>query len=233
MTRYAGALVCRRKQLLAYFGEQYEPEDCGACDACCGEVERVDATRDARIVMSAVFRTGERFGAGHVVDVVAGAKTQRILELRHDRVKTYGVGSDRPKKHWRGVVDHLLGQGCLTRTEGRYGSLRITGAGWRVLLGKKDFVVPRPKPRRRTRQAVPDEQFSEELFEILRELRKDRAREANVPPYVIFSDKTLRQMARDYPTTDEEMLTVSGVGEVKLRRYGGQFLAAIRGFSPG
>ncbi|MFP4106763.1 MAG: DNA helicase RecQ [Phycisphaerae bacterium] len=239
MADYGGVYVCRRKQILAYFGEDYrsEEDNCGACDVCTGEVEKIDATVDAQMVMSAIMRTEQRFGAQQVVDIVTGADTERIRKFNHQEIKTYGVGKDKPKKHWRRIVDDLLAQGCVMRSDGQYPTLALTAKGRDVLFSRREFfVLKQKKTKSRPRQlasGVSQQEFDKGLFQRLRQTRMEIADQQGVPPYVVFSDKTLRQMARDFPTTEGELLLVSGVGGVKLRRYGEQFLSVIRGYKPG
>jgi ATP-dependent DNA helicase RecQ len=234
MARYATANACRRRQLLEYFGEDFPGDNCGSCDVCCDDMQRVDATTDAQITMSAIARTGERFGATHVVDVVTGAKTQRIQSLGHDQLKTHGAGKDRPKRHWRGLIDDLLAQGCLATSEDRYHVLRITEVGREVLFGHREFHVlrrsePKGAPRKRRRRSPADfVECDEGLFDALRKLRLQLAREQGVPPYVVFSDRTLREMAARRPADASEMADITGVGQTKLKRYGQAFLEALR-----
>ena len=141
MTAYAQSPVCRRRQILGYFGEKYEPENCRTCDHCTTEKETVDATVEAQKILSAIFRTGERFGAGHIVDIVSGANTQRIRQLHHDRLKTYGVGSDRPKKYWLRIMDELIAQDALVQSEGEYPVLQFGDQGEALLQGKRRFSM--------------------------------------------------------------------------------------------
>jgi len=239
MVHYATVNVCRRRQLLGYFGEELPGENCGACDVCAGRVERVEATTEARMVLSAIVRTAQRFGAGHVVDVVTGADTQKIRDFGHDRVKTYGVGRGKPKRIWRGVIDNLVAQECLRVDDGRFPILKIAPKGYDVLFGKQPFYVLKPRepasPRRerRRRPAPADEpaDYDEALFEELRAVRRRLASRQGVPPYIIFSDRTLREMAAECPTTPAAMHDITGVGERKLERYGEAFLDAIRPFA--
>jgi len=240
MVRFASTNACRRRALLGYFGERYEPENCGACDVCRGSVERVDATVDAQIVMSAVMRTGQRFGAAHVVDVVCGADTQKIRDFRHDKVKTYGAGKDRPKRHWRSIIDDLIAQEFLEVSRDGLPILRVTPAGDEVLFGRRAFSVLKqrkaePPARagrtaRRGKGAEPVGACDAGLFEHLRSLRTKLAREKNVPPYVVFSDRTLREMAQSAPASEARMREITGVGEKKLAQYGQTFLEAIADF---
>jgi len=234
MVNFATVNACRRTQLLGYFGERFGEDNCGGCDVCSGQVEQIDATKDAQIVMSAMARTGQRFGAAHVVDVVTGADTQKIRDFQHDLLVTYGTGSDRPKAHWRRVIDNLVAQECVAYTDSRFPGLRITEKGGEVLFGRAEFHILKTaepkKARKRKRSAgAADvvEDYDHALFETLRSLRTTLARAQNVPPYIVFSDRALREMARDCPASPEAMRMITGVGEKKLQRYGEQFLAAI------
>ncbi len=236
MVNFATVNVCRRSQILAYFGQTLDADECTGCDICSGDVDRVDATREAQIVMSAIMRTAQRFGAVHITDIVTGAKTQRIRELKHDQLKTYGAGADRDKNYWRGIIDDLMAQGCIVRTDGEYPVLNMTAAGREVLFERKEFQVLRqrevPKPartrRKQAKQIKPQvTDFDRDLFEQLRTVRRGLAQERNLAPFIIFSDRTLREMAHYTPTTPAEMRNITGVGDQKLLQYGGDFIAAI------
>jgi len=244
MVHYATVHACRRKQLLNYFGESYPVnpvEESGpCCDICAGEVESIDATVDAQIVMSAIARTGQRFGINHIVSVVIGDASDRIQHLGHDQIKTFGVGKDKDKRHWRLIIDNLLAKGLVAQTPGDYPVLELRPEARDVLFEGQEVHVlktiktkgKRPKHTGAT-EAGP---YDEDLFEQLRDLRKQLASKQGVPPYVVFSDKTLHEMARFFPATQDELLQISGVGQTKLTRYGTIFLDAIRTFrtaSPG
>src|SRR3972149_5892324 len=152
MAGFASHNVCRRRQLLGYFGERYPEENCGACDICAGNIERIDITRDAQIVMSAIFRTEERFGAGHIVDVVTGADTKRVRTFGHHAIKTYGAGKDRDKEHWRLVVDELLAQEIIRQESGKYPVLKLTEKASAILRDKAQVEgLKRDEPKERTR----------------------------------------------------------------------------------
>jgi len=231
MAGYASNNVCRRKQLLGYFQEKYPKDNCGTCDICADEVERVEATRDAQIVMSAMARTGERFGAGHVVDVITGAKTERIRRLDHERIKTYGAGKDHDKRYWRFIIDNLLAQGLVMQSDDQYPVLKLCPASASVLYEGAAFFVLRQKEAGKTKKRKALEfDYNQPLFEELRVLRKQLADKQNVPPFVIFSDRSLHEMACELPTTHEQMLNISGVGLVKYERYGETFGALIEQF---
>jgi len=203
------------------------------CDVCAGEVESMDATTDAQIVMSAIARTGQRFGINHIVAVVVGDATDRVRQVGHDRVKTFGAGRDRHKGYWRLVIDNLLAQGYVRQTTGDYPVLKLEPASREVLFnGRKVHVLKTKKPAGARRKPAPAAAggYDEELFDRLRDLRKELAARQGVPAYVIFNDRTLHEMARVLPTTEEALRGITGVGAAKLERYGEPFLAAIREF---
>lgn len=229
---FASHNVCRRKQLLGFFGEEYPLDNCGSCDICTGSAERRDMTTDAQIVLSAVSRTGQRFGAGYVIDIVTGSDTKRIRELGHAELKTYGAGKGREKKYWRSVVDELLAQEALLQEGNPYPVLLITKKGSDILYGREAITaLKREEAKPKTsRQTSDGEAFDEILFERLRAVRKGLADEQQVPPYIIFSDRTLHEMCRRYPSTPEGLRLIGGVGDAKLERYGAAFVAAIRSY---
>jgi ATP-dependent DNA helicase RecQ len=231
--RFASHNACRRKQLLAFFGEAYPADNCGACDICTGNVDRMDITTDARILMSAMARTHERFGIIHVMDVVMGADTKRVRELGHHAVKTFGAGRHGDKHHWRFIIDELLAQELIVQDGDRYPVLKLTPRGRAALTGTDQvFGLKRIEKTvtERRRRSAGDGPFDAVLFERLRIVRKRLADANHVPPYVIFSDKTLHEMSRHYPGTPAEMRRVHGVGDVKLERYGDAFAAEIKAY---
>ena len=229
--RYASHNVCRRRQLLEYFGENYPDENCGACDICVGNVEKVDITIDAQIVMSAISRTYQSFGIRHIIDIVSGADTKRIRELQHNEIKTYGAGRHKEKTHWQFIVDELLAQEAIIQHGGQYPVLMLTKKGTDILYGKerieglkREEVKKKPKAFR----VSGFEPYDESLFDKLRVLRKKLAEKHKVPPYIIFSDMTLHEMCIYYPATLTEMKSISGVGDAKLERYGTDFTEKIK-----
>ena len=229
MIRFGSVSICRRRQLLEYFGEAYEKENCGSCDVCTEEVERTDATREAQIVMSAIARTNERFGMTKVVDIVTGADTKEVRQKGLDRVKTYGAGADHTKKYWRRIVDELVGHQCVRRTNDQYPILKLTEKGREVLFGRAKFEIVRRKEEAEEEQGER-QPCNEELFERLRPIRKRLADAEGLPAFTVFHDRTLREMARYFPDTPEKMRKITGVGDVKLRNYGNPFLREIRIF---
>ncbi len=229
MMNYASSNVCRRRTLLTYFGEQFHEENCGTCDVCQGDVQTVDATTDARKILSAAVRSKERFGGGHLVDIVYGANTERIRRNGHDRLPTYGVGSDQPKKHWHRVVDELICQQCLQRSNGEYATLSMTGRGWSVMKGEETFRMAESAVQKQdTKPAAPELSSTDSaLFELLRAWRKDRATALDVPAYVVFSDQTLRQIAVSKPKTDDDLAAVHGAGEHKRSKFGADVIRIV------
>ncbi|MFQ5715264.1 MAG: DNA helicase RecQ [Candidatus Scalinduaceae bacterium] len=229
--KYASHNVCRRRHLLEYFGEDYSNENCGACDICVGKVEKIDVTIDAQILMSAISRTDQRFGIRHIIDIVSGADTKRIRELQHDKIKTYGAGKHKEKKHWQFIVDELLAQDAIVQDGGQYPILILTKKGSNILYGrekieglKREEIKKKPK----TFKVGGFEPYDEDLFERLRVLRRKLAEEHKVPPYMIFSDMTLHEMCIYYPATLNDMKRISGVGDNKLERYGIDFTDEIK-----
>ncbi len=230
MADYAGFNICRRRQVLAYFGESYEHENCGACDICADHVERVDATREAQMIMSAIARTQERFGAVHIISLVRGERTKKIVELEHDALKTFGVGKDRESPFWHSIIAELIVRECIVRTDDHYPVLHLLPKGREILRGAKTFTVLKREATVKRRKIASFEAYNENLFGGLQDLRKRIADERGVPAFVIFSDSTLHDMCRRFPTTEQELLQVTGVGEQKLRLYGPRFMAVVKRF---
>lgn len=226
---FASTSVCRRKTLLEYFGETYPHDNCNSCDICLGSREVVDCTVEAQMLLSAIARTEERFGATHIVDIVTGSKNKKIRDFGHDRLKTYGVGKTHGKKFWRQLIDELMAQKIIAKSEGLYPALHIQEKAIPILKNKARVEMVRikesPAPTAMTKGAGT---YDHDLFDQLRALRKQLADEQNIPPYIVFSDRSLRDMATLHPMNEDTMLSVSGVGEVKLQRYGRQFLALIK-----
>ncbi len=237
---FASHNVCRRKQLLAFFGEEYPEDNCGACDICSGSVEQIDITIDAQIIMSAMSRTQQRFGTGHIIDIVTGADTKRIHELKHNKIKTYGAGKHKDKRYWRSLIDELIAQGIIQQAGDQYPVLKLTKKGSNVLYGKEQIAAlkresMRPdhrdiKARKQPVKVTEFEHYDEVLFERLRVIRKKIAEEQQLPPYIIFSDKILHDMCIYYPITLFDMRKISGVGDAKLERYGGDFIREIKNY---
>jgi ATP-dependent DNA helicase RecQ len=232
MTDFAEATTCRRRVLLGYLGEQLE-HDCGNCDVCLDPPELYDATVDAQKVLSAVYRTGERFGVGHVIDVLVGAITEKMASRGHDALSVFGVGADRSRDEWTSVVRQLVHRGYLHQDIAEYSALKLRPSASGVLRGEVEVSLARPRARARAEKrparsvALTGSAVDADLFEQLRELRRGIATEQGVPAYVVFTDRALADMAARRPSTPVEFLQVHGVGEAKLERYGDVFLEAI------
>jgi ATP-dependent DNA helicase RecQ len=224
---------CRRQPLLAYFGEQ-RGEPCGNCDNCLAPPATLDGTEAARKLLSAVYRTGQSFGAVHVIDVLLGNATEKVERHRHEQLSVFGIGADTPAASWRSLLRQLLVQGYVRVDHEGYGAIKLAESSRPLLRGDLQLRVredPRPEaPRRKTRtQAADIAPADQPLWEALRECRRLLAIEHNVPPYVIFHDATLRQMVAERPQTGAALLAISGIGQAKLERYGERFLAVLRG----
>ncbi|MBT2116041.1 DNA helicase RecQ [Dyella sp. LX-66] len=233
---YAEATECRRVRLLGAFGETYQGS-CGNCDNCLEPPKTWDATVPAQKALSAVYRSGQRFGSGHVIDILRGVDSERMSQLRHDHLSTFGIGADMDEKQWRSVFRQLLAAGLL-EAEGEYGTLRLTRSSREVLTGNREVLLredTRPERRSRRRRdsqlvtgsSLGIEAYEQPMWDALRALRAKLAKQHGVPAYVIFHDATLLAMLRELPANEEEMGSISGVGKAKLERYGQDFLAVI------
>ena len=234
MLGYCELTTCRRQTLLAYFGETL-PEPCGNCDNCLTPVDTWDATEASRKAMSCVYRTGQRFGAAYLVDVLRGRDTDRIRRFGHDRIPTWGVGADLGPFEWRSVFRQLVARGLLRVDMEGYGSIQLTDESWPVLRGETPVhmrreVRPPSARKRKPREERPPPNpatWDEGLWEALRAHRLEISRAQGVPPYVIFHDATLREMVERRPGTPDQLAEITGVGETKLKRYGDGFLSVI------
>lgn len=227
---YASHNVCRRRQLLGFYGEDYSLDNCGSCDICSGSAEQIDITADAQIILSAVSRTGQRFGIGYIIDIVTGSDTKRIREFRHNEISTYAKGKDRDKKHWRSVIDELIAQEALLQEGDPYPVLKISPEGSDILFGREMIMALRKEEVKRKAgwETAKAGGYDEVLFERLRTVRKIMAEAQQVPPYIIFSDRTLHEICRRFPSTLSDMAKISGVGNIKLGRYGRDFIREIK-----
>ncbi|MCK4415038.1 MAG: DNA helicase RecQ [Candidatus Eisenbacteria sp.] len=228
--RYCTGAPCRHRALLAYFGQELGKDNCEACDVCLGEIDSMgDSLEIAQKILSCVGRLRERFGGEYTTLVLLGSREERLLNNHHDQVSTYGLLKDFPKRVVRDWVEQLVGQGCLAKF-GEYNILRITPKGKRVLKGEEapQLLRPAEKPARKARVTeVSWEGVDADLFEVLRQLRREISNKRGVPPFVVFGDASLREMSVRQPTTRAEFLTIKGVGEKKLDEYADAFLAAI------
>jgi len=235
MVGLAESVTCRRRVLLNYFGERLE-QDCGNCDVCLNPPEQFDATEDARKALSCVYRVGQRFGIGYVVDVLRGADNERIRSRHHHQLSTYGLGSDRSEQEWTSIIRQLIHHGYLIQDIADYSVLKLTAAARPLLRGEETLALARPRIRAQTKKKRPRANaaqgpYDELLFDQLRDLRKRLADEQGVPPYIVFGDASLIQMARDKPADEAGLLNITGVGQHKLEKYGSNFLDAIALYS--
>ncbi|WP_424941083.1 DNA helicase RecQ [Aliiroseovarius sp. S253] len=226
----AEAHGCRRQQLLAYFGEEAEP--CGNCDLCTNPPDLFDGTVDVMKALSAILRTDERFGAGHLIDILRGTMTDRVQERGHDSLPTFGVGQDHAKPMWQAIFRQMLGLDLVRPDPERHGALRITQKAHPVLRGEAQVTLRRDTLKAAARRPAAKMLVSEEdapLLSALKAKRRALAEAARVPAYVVFTDKTLIEMAETRPATLDDMARVGGVGAKKLESYGADFLQVIAG----
>lgn len=223
---------CRRRSLLAYFDEQMNA-DCGNCDICLQPPETQDASVSAQKLLSCVYRTGQRFGAAHVIDVLLGNLTDKVRQHGHDQVSTFGIGNEFDLKGWRSLLRQLLVQGVLTADAERFGALKLTPAARPLLRGETSLVMRRDAVKasrpRRSGKTIEQPVTAEEqpLWDALRQCRRLLAQSLGVPPYVIFHDATLLDMLRTQPASAAELLQINGVGQSKLERFGDAFLEVL------
>jgi ATP-dependent DNA helicase RecQ len=231
----AEAPRCRRQTLLAYFGEPSQP--CGNCDLCIEGVARFDGTVEAQKAMSAIVRTGERFGMEHLVAILRGERTENVLKFNHDRLPTFGVGGDRPANEWRSIFRQLSATGLIAQDLVEHGRWSVTGEGWKVLKGgtrielRKDLAGTHGGKGKREGRPVAATIVSDAdavLFAALKALRTRLAQVQKVPAYVVFSDRTLAELASHRPRTLHALREIHGIGDAKLERYGAELLQVIQ-----
>ncbi|MGQ7724374.1 MULTISPECIES: DNA helicase RecQ [unclassified Bacillus (in: firmicutes)] len=222
MTDYCHTEQCLQSFILQYFGEEPK-EDCGRCGNCTDNRESIDVTRESQMVLSCMIRTNQRFGKQMIAQVLTGSKNKKVIEFNFHTLPTYGLLSNRSVKEVSEFIEFLISDELIAVEHGTYPTLKVTEKGKEVLLGKENVLR---KERVETRQIVQDHP----LFEVLREVRKEIAQGEGVPPFVIFSDQTLKDMCVKMPQSDSELLTVKGIGEHKLVKYGSHFLQAVQHF---
>ncbi|MDA1650773.1 MULTISPECIES: DNA helicase RecQ [unclassified Bacillus cereus group] len=222
MTDYCHTEQCLQSFILQYFGEEPK-EDCGRCGNCTDDRESIDVTRESQMVLSCMIRTNQRFGKQMIAQVLTGSKNKKVIEFNFHTLPTYGLLSNRSVKEVSEFIEFLISDELIAVEHGTYPTLKVTEKGKEVLLGKENVLR---KERVETRQIVQDHP----LFEVLREVRKEIAQGEGVPPFVIFSDQTLKDMCAKMPQSESELLTVKGIGEHKLVKYGSHFLEAVQHF---
>ncbi|WP_303747157.1 DNA helicase RecQ [Stenotrophomonas pigmentata] len=230
---YCESMQCRRQVLLAGFGETY-PKPCGNCDNCLTPPAAWDATIPAQKALSCVYRSGQRFGVGHLIDILRGSENDRIRQLGHDKLSTYAIGNDLDARAWRGVFRQLVAASLLEVDPESHGGLRLTDASRDVLTGRRQMMMrrdaapTRERERSGLRTGLPVQAADLSLFQALRGLRAELAREQNVPAFVIFHDSTLRNIAEQRPTSVDALGKVGGIGGSKLARYGQRLVEIVR-----
>ncbi|GLQ54853.1 DNA helicase RecQ [Devosia nitrariae] len=223
---------CRRKAILSHFGEGHDGE-CGNCDTCLSPVDTWDGTDAAVKALAAVYRTGQRFGAGHLIDVLMGKETEKVTRFHHDKLQVFGVGRDVDQKTWQSVIRQLTAAGYILVDHANHGALMLSEAARPVFRGEKTVTLRRDRPkkaadvRRSLANAVVLPEETQLLFDALKAVRLKLAREQGVPPYVVFHDSTLRAMATAKPASIADMMDLPGVGRAKLDRYGEAFLREL------
>lgn len=236
MVHYAECSSCRRAELLEYFGEKYPVENCGGCDNCLEPRETFDGTMAAQKFLSCVYRLRQasRFGVGlnHIVEVLTGADTEKIRKWGHDQVSTYGIGKEHSRPEWLSLGRELIRLGYCSQSAEKFSIVELTGEGMEVLRSRQPVKLTRPvatpeKTARVKSKRAGEIECDETLFNELKKLRREIADSRDVPAYIIFSDVSLRAMAREYPVTEEAMADIPGVGARKLEEFGAQFMDAI------
>jgi ATP-dependent DNA helicase RecQ len=224
------ASVCRRHFLLKYFGEDGS-QQCGYCDVCLNPPVLVDATVDAQKIMSTIYRTQQCYGAGHIIDVIRGSKSSKVIEKNHHELSVFGIGKDRPKEYWNTLLRHLLNLNYVSIKSWEYRSLCLTSDSLKILTGghklhirTQEYALEKKKSERKDRDVSHNRN---DLFDALKNLRNSLAREKNLPSYIVFNDKSLHDMCALMPRNESDFLLVNGVGHNKLENYGKAFLEVI------
>ncbi len=238
MVSFAEAQTCRRQVLLGYFDENLTIA-CGNCDICQNPPETYDATEDAQKALSCVYRAGQQFGVAYIIDILRGADTERINQRGHKKLSTYGIGAHLNQEAWHSIFRQLIHQGYIEQDVTHYSILKLTAKAKPLLRSELRLFLAKPRVqpakiksdvKKPAKRKTIDFVYDSHLFERLRKLRKSIADSAGVPPYIVFNDVTLAQMAAEIPRTEEAFLQINGVGASKLKTYGPQFLAEINEF---
>lgn len=230
IVEYCELPTCRRSHLLSYFGENYDSEKCDGCDVCLSPKAEFDATVVSQKILSAIVRTGERFGAGYIIDILAGSKNKKIAERGHQKLSVFGIAGDFSKEELRNIVSQLVGKKLIMKTGEEYPVLALGERGKKFLKNRENILLYKPESSREAirKSAVVEADYDRDLFDELRLLRKKIADEKGVPPFVVFGDLALMQMATYFPQSEESFAKISGVGEEKLKQCGKIFTDVIR-----
>jgi ATP-dependent DNA helicase RecQ len=232
LDRYLSGTMCRHRALVEYFGQQYTAEACTACDLCLGETEDVsEGTVMAQKILSCVYRLNQSWGVGHVISVLRGENTEKIRERRHNTLSTFALLKGCSRNELRDLIWQLIGQGFVEQSGDEFPVLKLTQRSRAVLRGEEEVRLRQPIAATKKRAAKASLQFDgpvdAALFQTLREWRRGEADERGVPPYIIFSDRTLREIARAKPSTLSELRDVYGVGDAKLEAFGSAVIAVV------
>lgn len=231
MTAYADSSCCRRIPLMNYFGEKYEAVPCGMCDNCVTTDEETgDITPQALMFLSCIRSTGERFGAGHIIKVLRGSRSKTVTDHGHEKLAMYGAGSAYRRNSWQQMAEQFLKSGLVFQDMMNFGELKITGKGEKVLTGEEQ-VTGKISVMPRQRNSEAEKTYNSSLFELLRNWRKQLAGTENVPPYIIFSDRTLMEITEKVPGSIEQLMMIHGIGSHKLQKYGRDILEITAGFT--
>jgi ATP-dependent DNA helicase RecQ len=233
MQRLCNSPICRHRALVEYFGQEYDRENCAACDVCLADVEYMEgSTVAAQKILSCVARVNESYGVGHLVDVLVGSNTDAVRRANHDGLSTYGLLKDMPKKQVQSLIYQLVDQGLLDRTAGDRPIIKLNALSWEILRGQREAKLLKPKQEANRSKADSEswEGVDRELFEHLRAWRHGIAREHQVPAYVIVNDSTLRDLARVRPTNESNLRQISGMGEKRVANFGVTVMDLIKEF---
>jgi ATP-dependent DNA helicase RecQ len=235
MVHYADSSVCRRRELLAYFGESFAPDSCGGCDNCLSPRETYDGTLAAQKFLSCIFRvrqkSGFEFGANQIAEILTGCDTENIRKWQHQEISTYGIGKEHSVSEWKAIGRELVRLGFIRQVPGKFSALALAAEGGAALKDRRQIKLTKPvSAPAPAKHRIGEISCDEALFDRLRQLRKELADQRDLPAYIIFSDVSLRQMARHYPANEAEFTRISGVGDRKLREFGAVFLAEIAAY---
>jgi ATP-dependent DNA helicase RecQ len=221
--------ACRRKEILRYFGERYEPTHCEGCDQCLDDTDLIDISLPAQKILSCVYRLEEKYGIKYLIDVLRGTKSKPIFEKGHDKLSTFNLMPECSEEELRALIFVLIEKGYLERTEGDYPVVKWTPLSRQLVRGETRVSMRKKiEPKLAKRKKTVDFEYNRHLFEELSKLRKKLADEAKVPAFVVFGDKSLMEMCCHYPKTDNDFLKINGVSTGKLEKYGTIFLNAIK-----
>lgn len=234
MINYCNTDKCLRKYLISYFSKDYDKETCNNCSNCLSDIEISNITVEAQKILSCIYRTGERFGSNMIIDVLKGSNNKRVKEFNFDKLSTFQIMKDYKREDIKEIVSYLIAEGYISINDDKFSVLKISSMGNSVLRGKQEvsikkrFIKENKNDKLHDDEEVKNKEYDKELFQELRILRKEIADKSNIPPFIVFSDASLKDMCIKFPVTRDEFLQVSGVGDVKADRYGEKFIFLIK-----